>query len=197
MPLPVIANTARCSVQGGWSGSADRWANVLHFGATGIDADACAAAFVTAWTDNVLGVMSSQCFTEDVTVTVLDGTSTSAVAGINLAGTASPPSLPHQCAAVISRRTALRGRSNRGRTYLTGLVSSYPSSGDSSVFNSGALTALQAASDGFDADMETAGFIIGVASYKNAVFLNQVSGTVDADIFTQRRRVGRPTVPSD
>lgn len=44
--------------------------------------------------------------------------------GLPIAGTGASPSLPNNCALVLTKRTLLRGRSYRGRIYHPGLVES-------------------------------------------------------------------------
>lgn len=45
--------------------------------------------------------------------------------GLPLAGTNASPSMPNNCALVLTKRTAMRGRSFRGRIYHPGLIDAY------------------------------------------------------------------------
>jgi hypothetical protein len=63
---------------------------------------------------------------------------------------------PAQVAALIQKRTALRGRSFRGRLYLAGISSASTDPGPGNLL-SVYRTALQGAIDGFRADVAVAG----------------------------------------
>jgi len=101
---------------------------VLHYDADDpIDSTeyaAMGAQLVTLWNANLKGAISTP-----VTLTQIKFTDLSAdigpvlnySTGLPLVGTLTGPSLPNNCALVITKRTPLRGRSYRGRIYHPGL----------------------------------------------------------------------------
>lgn len=193
MALPVITNTARVVLEGGWSGTADRWANVWHVGKlTGtIDPDEVNTAIdgfvVGAWA----AAFGSDVFADRIITTVLDGVSSGAEALTAGAGSQSQVSLPHQCSAVITWRTGVRGRSNRGRSFLPAGTATQLLSGDTSKWAGGFVAVLAGWRDALLGALSSADYELLVASYKLASSRPVIAGVVRPDIFTQRRRVGQ------
>lgn len=122
-----------------------------------------------------------------------------AITTYNEAGTASGGLIPVGTPLVVSLRTALRGRSYRGRVYVSGLSSTFLtdaaniSSGYAASFGSAFLTLLSS--------LATAGFDIVVASKQHNGAVTSPAATnpviafvVDTFLDSQRRRLaGRGT----
>lgn len=113
--------------------------------------------------------------------------------GLPLAGTQVGNTLPNNCAAVVTFRTALRGRSYRGRVYIAGMD-------DANVTNSAIAAAWASAIEtdfaNLNADLVAAGQEHVVLSrYTNkaaraaGVGTPVVSYEVDGDMDSQRRRL--------
>src|SRR6266576_425778 len=119
-PTPVIADVFRVTLN--WKRGTERpAANVLHFKApTANETD----VFNTIDANVVRGMwalVSSAVGVESIDILPLDGTSASSrhSTGLPLKWTGEEPGgvIPNGCA-LVSLRTGLRGRSNRGRIYL-------------------------------------------------------------------------------
>lgn len=133
MPLPVIANTVRCSVEGRTE-QGTNWANVLHFLHSGGAPTAGDIANLITEVDKLYtgpsygggatfwsGVAVNGAVLDNIKVTPLDGSSATVVSNVNQAGADTADPLPAGAALVLTHRTSLRGRSRRGRTYIAGL----------------------------------------------------------------------------
>lgn len=115
------------------------------------------------------------------------------------AGTASGDGLPTNATMCVSARTAKRGRSYRGRKYLSGLL--LQDTTDQVTWGSSAVTAYPAAFATLQGSLDTAGFDVVVASKQhngvetNPAETNEVIAWVtDDSIDSQRRRLkGRGT----
>lgn len=118
---------------------------------------------------------------------------------VGTAGTAAGDGLPNNAVMCVSARTAKRGRSYRGRKYLTGLL--LQDTTDQVTWGSGAITAYPAAFATLQASLDTAGFDCVVASKQhNGVVTNPaetneiIAWVTDDSIDSQRRRLkGRGT----
>jgi hypothetical protein len=123
IPLPVIANTFRCAFEWTVFGGQKSPANVMHF--TGAAPAATPSDLVGALESSVSAGMwslvSSDASVTSLAITPLDGTSPTSTfntsGGAKWAGSATGGNIP-QVAAVVSLKTLLRGRENRGRVYL-------------------------------------------------------------------------------
>lgn len=133
MPLPVIANTVRASVEGRTE-QGTNWANVLHYRHIGGAPSPTDIAALIAEIDKLYtgpsygagatfwsGVAVNGAVLDNIKVTPLDGTSATTVSNVNQAGSDTADPLPAGASLVLTHRTALRGRRNRGRTYIAGL----------------------------------------------------------------------------
>lgn len=114
--------------------------------------------------------------------------------GLPIAGTGASPALPNNVAFVITKRTAQRGRSFRGRIYHPGLMEG---SVTGNTVSGSAATAIIGAYDDLLA-FSTAGatWTMGVVSrYTNlapratGVFTGVVNLTTDGNVDSQRRRL--------
>jgi len=118
---------------------------------------------------------------------------------VNTAGTASGTIMALNAPMCISLRTQRRGRSYRGRVYVSGIVQA--NMNDSVLWGSGAVTAFPAAIATLQASLDTAGYDVVVASKQhnlvttNPAETNEVIAiTADNKIDSQRRRLaGRGT----
>lgn len=197
MPLPIIADTIRGAIEGHCANQ-HHWANVMHFRKTGALTFAAAIAlldpilFATyntasgggqpwkAYAPTAAGV-------ERAEYTPLDGTSATTVVTHTLAGTGVAEALPASVSLVVTLRTALRGRSHRGRVY-TG-----PYAEDSNtalgVPLGATLTGVQLQWADLITRLVGTGVSMVVASYKLATSENVTAVTTDSRWDTQRRRL--------
>lgn len=119
IPTP---NCAQIELMYSWSGQTCE--TVLHYQFSA-DANvtrltALADACITLWTTNVKPLMASTLSLVSVIATDLEnqnGPSITRAGGLPSAGTQTGDCLPNNCALVITKRTANRGRSFRGRIY--------------------------------------------------------------------------------
>lgn len=125
MPLPVIADVYRCTIN--QTIGLEAIANVIHVEATGTFTLADLADDIQdAWeaTNSFIGVQSSAVDYVDVVVQPLDGTTSNVQrpwqSGLTKHGTAASTPATSQSALVYTLQTGLSGRSRRGRLYLCG-----------------------------------------------------------------------------
>jgi hypothetical protein len=195
MPLPVIANTIRVSCEG-LSPNGTPWANVLHFRKTGALTFVGAIAVLdpllfalfnanlgggTSWKGQASTLHSLQ----RLEYTPLDGVTATTVIAHVLAGTVAAEPLPFMVSLVATLRTALRGRSFRGRSYWTGWTENTSLNG---VPQAASVTAMNAQWTGFVASLVGSGVSLVVASYLLASAEDVTTVTVDGRWDTQRRR---------
>lgn len=96
----------------------------------------------------------------------LGGPEFTSVAGFPVVGAAGPPAMPNEVAAGISWRTALRGKSYRGRTYIPGYATFFSlTNGPNGV----GLPIIQDAADDLIADAHTATYDLQVLSRHSGV----------------------------
>jgi len=118
---------------------------------------------------------------------------------VSEAGTASGTIMALNAPMCVSLRTQKRGRSYRGRVYVSGIVQA--NMNDAVLWGSGAVTAFPAAFATLQTSLDTAGFDVVVASKQhNLVTTNPaetnevIAFTADNKIDSQRRRLsGRGT----
>jgi hypothetical protein len=127
MALPVIADTIRVSVEG-LTSQGHRWANVLHFRKTGAITFAAAIAILDPLLLSHYNVASGAGLamrtfwptTSSLQLfryTPLDGVSASTVTSHVFAGLDAAEAMAPSLCCVVTLRTALRGRTHRGRVY--------------------------------------------------------------------------------
>lgn len=197
MPLPVIADTMRVSVEGIATNS-HQWANVLHFRKTGAITFAAAIAILDplllahyqtnsgagqAWRNQAPTTSNIQRFR----YTPLDGTSAQTVITHILAGLSAGDPLPVSIALVVTLRTLLRGRSHRGRVY-TGPYDEVSNLAGNPVAAIVAGVAVQWQRF-VDVALAGSGVSLVVASYRLVSADNVSTCTVDSRWDTQRRRL--------
>ena len=117
-----------------------------------------------------------------------------AIEAVGASGSGGSQLVPQNAAMVVSQRTALRGRSYRGRVYMGGLL--YPSLASDVDYSSTPAANLASAFVTLDASLLAAGFSVGVASRSHnkvvtnpAAFNRVISYVVDQHIDSQRRRL--------
>jgi hypothetical protein len=196
MPLPVIADVIRTSVEG-VTNQGHHWANVLHFRKVGATSFAAAIAtldplLLNHYTVNSGAGLNFRTFLPTVAsiqafrYTPLDGVTASTVISHVLAGLdAAEPLAPSLCV-VCTLRTALRGRSNRGRAYIGPFTESQNNFGS---VNPILATGFAVQWNNFLATLVGTGLSLVVASYLHSSATNVTSVTVDTKWDTQRRRL--------
>ena len=193
MHLPVIANTFRVAI--GWvDGTTGQIAtNVIHIEDPGGNAPAVATMVDNAINHNMLAAVSDHAHINEYTVTPLDGVSGTIVqtpSGINTGGggsTSSPAS-----SAVVTVRTAKRGRSFRGRVFLPFIDEAQIADG---LLTGGVELTTATGFATFLASISGAGGTWVIASYKLATATPVTSVAVLRALGTQRRRQTRVRYP--
>jgi hypothetical protein len=123
-----------------------------------------------------------------LSITPLDGVSSATAHSCpQIAGTQSGQTVP-EAAACIGLQTGVRGPQARGRIYIGPLTES---SIDTGQIQSGTLAGLLTAMDAFINDLAAASpaILVGVASYKHAIWRPVTSFRVDSFQTTQVRRL--------
>jgi len=123
-----------------------------------------------------------------------DGGTSFQVPSVNVAGINATPTLPLNVAMCVTHKTAKRGRSFRGRTYIPGLGEDVVAAGD--LLATARKTAVQVAYVNFDIALLAAGFTRVVASF-HALGLPRMTGvptpvtvtSIDQYSDSQRRRL--------
>ena len=192
MPLPVISGVRRCSIIGRMG--PQQIVNVIHVAGGSTDGDV-ADDVGAAWTAvlGTHGVISSDYEAVSIDVLALDGTSatTSWVpTGWTLAGGNVGASVPASVALIGTLRTALGGRSRRGRIYIAGIPASAIDS-TATQWNSSAMSDFQDITDALLTNLGPGpnGSELVVASYALASAASVVSTVARQYLGTQRRRV--------
>lgn len=188
--LPIIPNCFRVALR--WSDSGGRYAvNVIHIrkaAATPQDV----FDDIDATVNSDMWVPVSNAFTiRTVEITPLDGTSATeefvTTAGAKWSGASAGDWSPAS-SAIVTLRTATRGRSARGRVYL-------PYVAESSMVNGTLTGAVEVSVSGgwttFVAGLIVAGSNLVVASYTDVADRFVVTATCQDALATQRRRQDR------
>lgn len=132
MALPIIANVHRNSVEGHME-NGQPWAMVIHTRYTGAgtptvaNRQAMVNALEAIWATDLSGagsalknLLTNGWILNQIRSTPLDGATASIVSPYNLAGLNATDPLPGGACTVVTLRTTLRGRRNRGRLYFGG-----------------------------------------------------------------------------
>lgn len=127
--MPPYVPVEAVQVDMTWIWDGQRCQNVIHYAVdsppTPVNMTGLGNAIVAAVTAGYLAFLPTSLSLVEVKVTDLHTQISPAVfvtSGLPKTGTNVSPSLPNNCAMVITKRTALRGRSYRGRWYQMGLV---------------------------------------------------------------------------
>jgi hypothetical protein len=194
MALPIIGDVYRCSVLQHQRDMAV--ANVFHVIGDGSESAAdVASAVMHAWGDDtgLCLLQSTEIDLDLVTVTPLDGSSTSASVDFsttsNQTGQQDLIPSPPQVSMVCSLETSARGRSNRGRMYLAGQPDEWLAT-DRTSWDTTHVADAQETFDHWRGIMVAGDTSVhlGVASYKNAEFHATTSLIVRSYLGTQRMR---------
>jgi hypothetical protein len=192
MPLPVIDECFRVTLNWEDSNVGSPAANVIHFQGGALSPEELMALL----NDHVNTDMWNYCRDTSsisvVDITPLDGVSATQSfptgSPAEWAGSGSTGDRIVQACALVKLTTALRGRSYRGRIYLPWVVETATTNGDLNSANVDAVT------DGwqtFKAAMDTAAAPLVVASYVHATA--QIVETIGCEtrLATQRKRLHR------
>lgn len=197
MPLPVITDTMRCSIEGTLP-NGHQWAQVWHHRKSGAITFTAAIAILDPllfafWNANLgagfsmKSLQTTQMSMSQIRYTPLDGTSATSVITHALAGTHASDPLPMQVALVATFRTAVRGRSHRGRTYFPGWCEDEQTSGQGPTAAN--VTSVKDQFAGYLTSLVGSGVSLVVASYKLGTATDVANVTVDGRWDTQRRRL--------
>ena len=197
MPLPVIANTLRTTVVGK-AVNGHRFTNVMHFRKSGALTFAGAIAILDPALLNVYTVNSgaglawksigpAAASLVQFEYTPLDGVTATTVITHAVAGVDANDPLPASIALVVTVRTALRGRRNRGRIYTGPYCEDANLAG---VPTTATVAAVQTQWSSLLTALAGSGVSLGVASYvAPGAFTDCTTLTVDPRWDTQRRRL--------
>lgn len=190
MPLPIIANTFRVAFNWTSATTGQHAINVMHFRTSVLNAgtlltliDASVAATMWNATTGLWAVTRLDC-------TPLDGSSSTqqaATTGAKWTGNGGALDFVPALAQVVSLRTGLRGRSNRGRVYLPAVTEALQTAGTLNF----SLATQQTAWNTFATAMSVGTAPLVIASYLHATAANVTSQTPEAVCATQRRRQSR------
>lgn len=188
MPLPVIANTYRCTFN--WTnylGVAPR--NVIHVQGTAVSVTDVAEAVVNALQTHQFEGMNGSFVLHSLDALPLDGTSASASVpgGGYSSGTSPSGEFSPASAIVVSLRTGVRGPRGRGRVYIGPVNEGIMADGQIPGANA---TEITAAWDAFRAALlaGTPALSLVVASYTHADANVVGSNICETVLGTQRRR---------
>lgn len=187
-PYPVIADIYRVAFELGTS-LGPVASNILNLKSTlGSASDLGDELEATIPSVNPWSYVSSGYDIPSLSITPLDGVSSAtAHTCAQIAGTQSGETVP-ESAACIGIQTGVRGSQARGRIYIGPLTESSINSGQ---IQSGTLAGLVTAMDAFVNALGSADppILVGVASYKHAIWRQLTSFRVDSFQCTQVRRL--------
>jgi hypothetical protein len=199
MPYIPVPLTLQAELVYNWDGQICE--NVLHY-VCGVAWDiprinTLGAALVNWWDVNMQPNMPSNLSLINVRMTDL-ATQTGLVVnystGLPLQGSAASPSLPNNCALVLTKRTLLRGRSFRGRVYMPGLLEANVTGSTVAAVNVASYVSLHNMLLLFDIGTENAELVVvsrftGGAPRAAGVVTNVTNFTSDGIVDSQRRRL--------
>lgn len=188
MPLPVIAGALRTTVSGVVAGGGP-WSNTWHIlhtdesGWTLAEIEAAHDIFKDMYIGPNIGAgvyFIYACDTETqvdkFSYTPLDGSSGAYEFPVDVGGVEVLSSFPSQTCQVLTLRTALRGRQNRGRVYLPCWgASQYDTDGH---IQTSARTSAIAQAVGTNGALSAAGAVLAVGSY--GPYKNPLTGLLEA-----------------
>lgn len=198
MALPVIIGTVRIAVIGHTS-LGTPWVNVIHVRRTaGVVSNADFPGLVTELNRlyggasygggglNLLSSCNASTGVDRYVFIHLDGTSASVPLTAAAAGAGAVGSCPSEVAMVMTLRTALRGRRNRGRIYLPAPTTTNINA--DGTLAAGILTGFPAQMVGWNTAIGVLNYTLVVASYVGVVVNTVTSVTMDKYADVQRRR---------
>lgn len=182
MPLPVIAGVARASVTGNVDGGG-RWSNTWHFRREDLGTPdgeliaELAVALLAFYGSTIIASCTPGTTLDGADITPLDGSSGAFHYTADLEGAGVSNSMPAQTSMVLTIRTALRGRQNRGRVYFPPFgVSNFNADG---LFLAAGANAITVAVGVMQAALLVLGWETGVASY--GPYKNPLTGVTSDD----------------
>jgi hypothetical protein len=144
LPYVPVANVVQAELVFSWDSQVVE--NVLHFQTSVppnlVTMNELGAWLVSWWSTNVkphVPATVSFINVKMTDLTVAFGPVVDYATSLPMVGTNASPSMPNNCALVITKRTALRGRSYRGRIYHVGLTEGNTVANQ---YNSGSVAAL-------------------------------------------------------
>lgn len=142
--------------------------NVLAFGIAAVpnivQLQTLASALQEAWVGAIMPLLSNQLTFSEVVVrdlTVADGTQVASAPAALVTGGVGGDGYPGSVALCMTHRTALIGRSRRGRTYFGGIPEN---TATVNTFQPFFLLAMKTAWDSVIADVEVSGWFFGILS---------------------------------
>jgi len=170
-----IADVVSAELVYNWDGQVCE--NVLHYSSntlpfTPTNMLTLANQLVTLWNANIKVNTSSNCSLTGVTITDLSsavGPVVLASSGLPVVGTNVSGGQPNNVTCVITKRTAKRGRSYRGRIYQAGLAVNQVTA---NAVHSATLTAMLTAWGAFQT------FTVGAITYRMVVISRQNGGVI-------------------
>jgi hypothetical protein len=187
MPLPVISDGYYCAYRFTLvnAQSAEVTFSVTAPSTTAADV---ADDIEAAWASSIKNAQSDSTMLVSTSVTPLDGTAAATITPVNITGTNTEDPVPDSIAAIVTLRTGLAGRSNRGRMYWPGMGVDMLS-GDGYTLDSSFITGFQSAVDSWHSAMSGTSETLGVLSRALSSFREVTSLEVRRTIGTQRRRL--------
>lgn len=197
MPFVPVTNVARFAVEQTVAG--EKAVNVFwvrdNAGWTAQKMNIAAGILATSWVDNLASLLAADWTLDKIVCqdyTTYNGASFEFTPGVAIVGTGSGDTLPPQVALVVSWRTANRGRSFRGRTYLCGFTEFYQ---DNGRMSSSVVTPVLAWANQIRGYYESSTQNIGVVSFMSAgqprqvgLFTQYSAERCNGVLYTQRRR---------
>lgn len=191
MPTPVFADTYEVRLHWAYADGVDGY-NVLHAKKGGVtltqaECDSIAAVVTGALSaSNLLSSLSTYTQLVDVRVTdVSTLTGPQFTTGTAVSGTATGVPMPNEVAIASTLKTALRGRSYRGRAYLSGFAMSQ-NAGNAPITT--CLSKIDTFWDDMIGDFITATHDLVIASRLHLTTQAVVSTVTNQGWDTQRRR---------
>jgi hypothetical protein len=188
-PIPVISDIDRCALV--WNYTTLTAANVMHFRNSAGNVAALVSALQANMTATMWGGVNSASSIVQSEITPLDGTSSRIVtpwaANAKWTGQQATEAIIQE-AIVVKLQTGLRGRSRRGRIYIPFAAEGVQSLG---ILDPTVVAGMQTAWENFRVAMNSAGFPLGVASYKLELWATCTAVQVERAFGTQRRRQNR------
>jgi len=176
-PLPNITGIHRVAFYWHFGSGGPTAINVMHFFGASVDPNGLRNALNSNVAANMwIGVHSGASIYQ-LGITPLDNSTATQiyqVSGANWTGQTAGGDYVPQVAGVVSLRTAVRGRQNRGRVFTPFINEAVISNGSFS----GSLTSVQTAWDTFRTSMKTASWPLHVASYGHSLHKTKSSSGV-------------------
>lgn len=187
MPLPVISDgyyvAYRFTLLS--SQSAETTCAVTKASTT---AAAVADDMKDAWDGTIRDAQTTGTTLVSIAVTALDGTAAAVVVPYALDGANTNDTVTDSLSAIVTLRTGIAGRSNRGRMYWPGMgVEGL--GGDGFSWSSSFIAGFQSAVDSWHSAMAATDETLGVLSRKLSSFREVTQLEARSNIGTQRRRL--------